>query len=104
MAKILVMGGAGYIGSHTVRHLLDCGYDVVVGDNLVYGHRCAVDERACFEHADLLDPLSLEALFAAHKIDAVLHFAAFAYVGESVQKPEKYYFNNVVGTLNRCMP
>lgn len=100
MARILVMGGAGYIGSHTVRHLLDYGYDVVVGDNLVYGHRCAVDERASFEHADLLDPLSLDALFTAHNIDAVLHFAAFAYVGESVLKPEKYYFNNVAGTIN----
>ena len=87
---ILVMGGAGYIGSHTVRHLLDNGYEVVVADNLMYGHREAVDERAKFVHADLLDTLSLDNLFKDNKIDAVIHFAAFAYVDESVNEPEKY--------------
>ena len=97
---ILVFGGAGYIGSHTVKHLLDNGYQVVVADNLIYGHREAVDKRAVFEHADLLDKFSLQQLFKKHKIDAVIHFAAFAYVGESVADPEKYYFNNVVGTVN----
>ena len=97
---ILVMGGAGYIGSHTVRHLLDNGYDVVVADNLMYGHKEAVDERAKFVHADLLDTLSLDNLFKNNKIEAVIHFAAFAYVGESVNEPEKYYYNNVVGTVN----
>ena len=97
---ILVMGGAGYIGSHTVKHLLDNGYEVIVADNLIYGHRQAVDERAKFMHADLLDILSLEQLFKNNKIGAVIHFAAFAYVGESVIEPEKYYYNNVVGTLN----
>ena len=97
---ILVMGGAGYIGSHTVRHLLDNGYEVVVADNLMYGHREAVDERAKFVHADLLDALSLDNLFKNNKIEAVIHFAAFAYVGESVNEPEKYYYNNVVGTVN----
>lgn len=97
---ILVFGGAGYIGSHTVKHLLDNGYQVVVADNLIYGHREAVDKRAIFEHADLLDKFSLQQLFRKHKIDAVIHFAAFAYVGESVADPEKYYFNNVVGTVN----
>lgn len=100
MKKVLVMGGAGYIGSHTVRHLLDNGYDVVVADNLIYGHREAVDERAVFVHADLADKFSLQKLFEQHKIDAVVHFAAFTYVGESVQDPEKYYQNNVVGTVN----
>ncbi len=100
MTNILVMGGAGYIGSHTVRHLLDRGYGVVVADNLIYGHREAVDERAEFVHADLLDKYSLEKLFQNNHIDAVIHFAAFAYVGESVSEPEKYYFNNVVGTIN----
>lgn len=100
MKKVLVMGGAGYIGSHTVRHLLDNGYDVVVADNLIYGHREAVDERAAFVHADLADKFSLQKLFEQHKIDAVVHFAAFTYVGESVQDPEKYYQNNVVGTVN----
>jgi UDP-glucose 4-epimerase len=97
---ILVMGGAGYIGSHTVRHLLDNGYQVVVADNLMYGHKEAVDGRAEFVHADLLDMLSLQKLFATHQIEAVIHFAAFAYVGESVNDPEKYYYNNVVGTVN----
>lgn len=97
---ILVFGGAGYIGSHTVSHLLDNGYQVVVADNLIYGHREAVDKRAIFEHADLLDKFSLQQLFKKHKIDAVIHFAAFAYVGESVAEPQKYYFNNVVGTVN----
>ena len=98
--QILVMGGAGYIGSHTVRHLLDRGYRVVVADNLIYGHREAVDSRAAFEKADLLEPKSLKALFEKYDIGAVVHFAAFAYVGESVTKPAKYYRNNVVGTLN----
>jgi UDP-glucose 4-epimerase len=97
---ILVMGGAGYIGSHTVRHLLDNGYQVVVADNLMYGHKEAVDERAEFVHADLLNTLSLQKLFATRQIEAVIHFAAFAYVGESVNDPEKYYYNNVVGTVN----
>ncbi len=97
---VLVMGGAGYIGSHTVRHLLDHGYHVVVADNLIYGHREAVDERAAFEHADLLNPVSLRQVFEKYNIGAVVHFAAFAYVGESVTNPAKYYRNNVVGTLN----
>lgn len=96
----MVMGGAGYIGSHTVRHLLDKGYEVVVADNLIYGHREAVDQRATFVHADLSDVYSLERLFQNHKIEAVIHFAAFAYVGESVVDPQKYYKNNVIGTLN----
>ena len=100
MKTILVMGGAGYIGSHTVKHLLDQGYQVVVADNLIYGHKEAVDARATFIHADLLDSYSLEKVFKAYPIDAVVHFAAFAAVGESVQDPERYYFNNVIGTLN----
>ena len=97
---ILVMGGAGYIGSHTVKHLLDNGYEVVVADNLIYGHRQAVDERAKFVCADLMDKDSLDNIFKDNQIEAVVHFAAFAYVGESVENPEKYYYNNVVGTLN----
>lgn len=97
---ILVMGGAGYIGSHTVRHLLDNGYEVIVADNLIYGHKEAVDKRAKFVHADLLDTHSLDNLFKDNQIDAVIHFAAFAYVGESVSEPEKYYYNNVIGTVN----
>lgn len=98
--SILVMGGAGYIGSHTVKHLLDHGYKVAVADNLVYGRREAVDPRADFIHADLADLNSLQAVFTRYKIDAVIHFAAYAYVGESVQNPRKYYYNNVQGTLN----
>lgn len=97
---ILVFGGAGYIGSHTVKHLLDNNYQCVVADNLIYGHRAAVDPRAEFVHADLLNPVSLRELFKNRKIDAVIHFAAFTYVGESVADPQKYYFNNVVGTTN----
>ena len=97
---IWVMGGAGYIGSHTVKHLLDNGYEVVVADNLVYGHLEAVDKRAAFVKADLLDKASLNAVFEQYQIKAVVHFAAFTYVGESVQNPQKYYQNNVAGTLN----
>ena len=97
---ILVMGGAGYIGSHTVRHLLDKGYEVLVADNLIYGHKEAVDKRAKFVYADLLNPYSLDELFKNNNVDAVIHFAAFAYVGESVNNPEKYYYNNVIGTIN----
>ena len=97
---ILVMGGAGYIGSHTVKHLLANNYSVVVADNLVYGHKEAVDSRAKFEIADLADKASLRKVFDKYNIDAVIHFAAFAYVGESVQNPQKYYQNNVVGTIN----
>lgn len=100
MDTILVMGGAGYIGSHTVKHLLDSGFGVVVADNLVYGHSESVDKRAKFVSADLADINSLNSVFDNHKIDAVIHFAAYAYVGESVSNPQKYYYNNVVGTLN----
>ena len=97
---ILIMGGAGYIGSHTVKHLLDHGYRCVVADNLIYGHREAIDPRAEFVEADLADPASLRRIFEGRAIDAVIHFAAFAYVGESVQEPQKYYQNNVSGTIN----
>lgn len=99
MKNILVMGGAGYIGSHTVKHLMQHGYNCIVADNLVYGHREAV-LTPHFESADLLDKKSLQDVFDKHQIDAVIHFAAYAYVGESVEKPMKYYENNVIGTLN----
>lgn len=97
---ILIMGGAGYIGSHTLKCLLDSDYDCIVADNLVYGHKEAVDSRAKFIEANLLDKDSLREIFKNNKIDAVIHFAAFAYVGESVEKPQKYYHNNVIGTSN----
>jgi UDP-glucose 4-epimerase len=100
MKKILVFGGAGYIGSHTLNHLIEHGYDCVVADNLVYGHREAVPSHIPFEKVDLLNPAGLKILFGKYNFDAVIHFAAFAYVGESVKEPQKYYINNVAGTLN----
>ncbi|EJN0387125.1 UDP-glucose 4-epimerase GalE [Campylobacter jejuni] len=100
MKNILVVGGAGYIGSHTLKHLLDNDYNCIVMDNLIYGHKQAIDKRAKFIHADLLDIFSLTNVFKQEKIDAVVHFAAFAYVGESVVNPAKYYQNNIVGTIN----
>ncbi|MDR0676511.1 MAG: UDP-glucose 4-epimerase GalE [Elusimicrobiota bacterium] len=96
---ILVFGGAGYIGSHSVKHLLENGYDCVVADNLVYGHKDAVLVKN-FEKVDLKDKDGLDKLFKKYKIDTVIHFAAYAYVGESVVNPQKYYQNNVIGTLN----
>ena len=97
---VLVVGGAGYIGSHTVKHFTEHGYDCVVADNLVCGHAEAVLPPAVLEKADLNDVASLERVFEKYKFDAVLHFAAFAAVGESVIDPQKYYQNNVAGTLN----
>ena len=100
-AKILVTGGAGYIGSHTVLALKEAGYDVVVLDNLVYGHSDLVESVLKVELVvgDTNDRAFLDRLFAIHQFDAVMHFAAYAYVGESVTAPDKYYRNNVVGTL-----
>ncbi|MDR2667349.1 MAG: UDP-glucose 4-epimerase GalE [Holosporales bacterium] len=100
MKNILVFGGAGYIGSHTVWHLCENGYNVVVADNLIYGHAEAIPTDVPLEHVDLIDANALGELFAKYTFDAVIHFAAFAYVGESVEHPAKYYRNNVVGTLN----
>lgn len=98
---ILVTGGAGYIGSHTVRLLRESGYNVVVLDNLVYGHREAIleEEIACYE-GDIGDQELVRHIFRTHFIEAVVHFAAYALVGESVTHPEKYYYNNVVASLN----
>ncbi|MBD2463900.1 UDP-glucose 4-epimerase GalE [Oscillatoria sp. FACHB-1407] len=98
---ILVTGGAGYIGSHAVLALQQAGYGVVVLDNLVYGHRELVEEVLKTELVigDTGDRQLLSNLFASHDIAAVMHFAAYAYVGESVATPAKYYRNNVLGTL-----
>ena len=99
MMKILVVGGAGYIGSHMVRELLDQGYDPLVFDNLSTGHVWAVPEGRLIR-GDLCDACALERLFAENCFDAVLHFASFIQVGESVTAPLKYYRNNVANTLN----
>jgi UDP-glucose 4-epimerase len=98
---ILVTGGAGYIGSHAVFALKNAGYNVLILDNLVYGHQEIVDRVLQVELVvgDTCDRPLLDRLFATHNITAVMHFAAYAYVGESVTDPAKYYHNNVVGTL-----
>ena len=95
---ILVTGGAGYIGSHTSLELIRAGYDVVVLDSLVTGYRAAVPEGARFYQGDIRDIGFLDDLFKKEKIDAIIHFAAFSLVGESVTNPLKYYENNIYGT------
>lgn len=99
MKTILVAGGAGYIGSHTVKHLLQNNYNVVVLDNLVYGHKEAILTDK-FEQVDLKNKQDVDNVFKKYDIDGVIHFAAYTYVGESVKNPSKYYWNNVVNTLN----
>jgi UDP-glucose 4-epimerase len=98
---ILVTGGAGYIGSHAVLALQDAGYEVVILDNLVYGHRELVETVLKVEliEGDIANRTLLDQIFQSREIAAVMHFAAYAYVGESVSQPAKYYRNNVVGTL-----
>ncbi len=96
--KVLVLGGAGYIGSRTVKALCEENIDVVVADNLVTGHIEAVDSRAKFYKGDIRDINFLDDLFSKEKIDAVIHFAAYSLVGESVTDPLKYYDNNLCGT------
>ena len=96
--SILVLGGAGYIGSHTALELVRAGKDVVVADSLVTGFRAAVPEKARFYHGDIRDFDFLDDLFHREKIDAVIHFAAYSLVGESVTNPLKYYDNNLYGT------
>lgn len=98
--KVLVTGGAGYIGSHVVRMLAEKQFQVVVLDNLSRGHIESVPEGVSFEQADLLDANALNAAIKKNKVDAVIHFAAFAYVGESVENPGLYYLNNVAGSIN----
>ena len=96
---ILICGGAGYIGSHANKRLHQAGYDTVVFDSLVYGHHEAV-KWGTFVQGDLADTSAIEEVFQKYPINAVMHFAAYAYVGESVAEPEKYYYNNVANTLN----
>jgi UDP-glucose-4-epimerase GalE len=97
--SVLVTGGAGYIGSHTCKALAAAGYSPVTLDNLAYGHRWAV-RWGPFEQADLADRLAVERVLREHRIGAVIHFAAYAYVGESMADPGKYFRNNVANTLN----
>ncbi|MBW4663794.1 MAG: UDP-glucose 4-epimerase GalE [Chroococcus sp. CMT-3BRIN-NPC107] len=98
---ILVTGGAGYIGSHAVLALMNAGYEVIILDNLVYGHRDLVENvlKAELIVGDISDRSLLDKLFASRNIAAVMHFSAYAYVGESVTDPAKYYRNNVIGTI-----
>src|SRR5256885_15070063 len=98
--KILVVGGAGYIGSVCAELLLDEGHAVTVFDNLSEGHRRALDPRAEFVEGDLQDRQSIEKALAKHRPDAVMHFAASALVGESMQNPSKYFRNNISNGLN----
>ena len=101
MKKILVAGGAGYIGSVCTEYLLDHNYDVTVLDALITGHRSAVDPRATdFVNLDLADRDGLIALFEREKFDAVMHFAAFSLVGESMKDPGKYFRNNLANAIN----
>jgi UDP-arabinose 4-epimerase len=95
---VLVTGGAGYIGSHACKALARAGYNPVTYDSLVYGHEWAV-RWGPFEQGDILDRARLDEAFERHRPGAVMHFAAFAYVGESVENPGKYYRNNVAGSL-----
>lgn len=107
--KVLVTGGAGYIGSHTAVELLEAGHDVVVVDNLCNGSEVALrrieeitGKGVDFVQADIRDREAMDAIFAKHDIDAVIHFAGLKAVGESVGKPLAYYENNVNGTLVLC--
>ena len=95
--SILVLGGAGYIGSHAVDQLITKGYDVVVVDNLLTGHRQAIHQAARFYEGDVRDKSFLENVFQKEEIEGVIHFAASSLVGESVEKPLKYFNNNVYG-------
>ena len=97
--SILIVGGAGYIGSHTAKLVAASGHRPVVFDNLVYGHRSAVKWGPLVE-GDLADPAAIRRALSEHAVEAVIHFAAYAYVGESMTDPGKYFRNNVAGTIN----
>jgi UDP-glucose 4-epimerase len=98
--NVLVTGGAGYIGSHAVKRLREGGHHVVVLDNLFRGHRPAVPKGVPFEQLDLLHTEAITNALTYHKIDCVMHFAALAYVGESVTQPLRYYQNNTGGSVS----
>ena len=96
---ILVLGGAGYIGSHTVYELIQAGREVAVVDNLQTGFREAVHPKARFYQADIRDRAALSRIFDQEKVEGVIHFAASSQVGESMDHPLQYYDNNLGGTL-----
>ena len=96
--RLLVLGGAGYIGSHTALELIKKGHEVIGVDNLVTGYEKAVPDKAVFYQGDIRNLEFLDNLFKTEKIDAVIHFAAYSLVGESVTNPLKYYDNNLYGT------
>lgn len=107
--KVLVTGGAGYIGSHTCVELMQAGHEAVIFDNLCNSHRAVISRIARiagkapdFTQADVRDPVALRDVFARHQFDAVIHFAGLKAVGESVEKPIEYYDNNVQGALVLC--
>ena len=96
--RLLVLGGAGYIGSHTALELIKKGHEVIVVDNLVTGYEKAIPDKAVFYQGDIRNFDFLDNLFKKERIDAVIHFAAYSLVGESVTNPLKYYDNNLYGT------
>jgi UDP-glucose 4-epimerase len=102
--NVLVTGAAGYIGSHAVRALLQAGHQVVALDNLSRGHRAAVPSTVPFIEADVRDGVRLLDILRSHRNECVLHLAALAYVGESVDKPLLYYDNNTAGTSSFGWP
>jgi UDP-glucose 4-epimerase len=107
--NILVTGGAGYIGSHTCVALLEAGHTVIVADNLCNSKAETIDrieqitdEKVTFYQIDVTDEKGLDTIFSNHKIDGIIHFAGLKAVGESVEKPLAYYYNNTVSTMILC--
>src|SRR5437660_5764605 len=98
--KVLVTGGAGYVGSVVTEELLNDGHEAIVYDSLCKGHRGGVDPRGQFVQADLMDGEAIRTALAENGIEAVIHLAADSLVGESVEQPAKYYHNNVIAGLN----
>ena len=99
---VLVLGGAGYVGSHAVDMLLKRGYDVAVADNLVTGHRESVPANVRFYEGDVRDHAFLASVFEKENIEGIMHFCAYSLVGESMQKPLMYFNNNVGDIIFHC--